>query len=158
MRRVFAGPLRLAVAATFWGADAPTQWGTKVAGRVLTFDDDPMPNEQFTVIHDWRAPDEGWVRTTVPDVAPDADGAYSAALPGKGRHVLTLLHKGQSARRHIHVTRSGVGIDHADLPLRNASWGGRQPSDLSHLRRRAGVPGAVRFLPAKERADGRADG
>ena len=63
---------------------------------------------------------------------------HTLDLPGKGRHVLTLLHNGQSARTEIHVIRAGVGIARADLPLRNAARHGREPHDLEHLMRRAG--------------------
>ena len=149
MRRTLTRPLRVAaigvvwllVAASFWGARGDA--GMRVAGRVLTFDDNPIPNEKFVAVHDWQVPDESWIRTTVLEVATDAAGAYSVELPGKGRHTLTLPHNGQSARRHIHVTRPGAGVAQADLPLRNAAWGGREPHDIGHLLRRAQLGGEL---------------
>ncbi len=117
MRRTLVRPLHLAVIGAVWLLAAAAFWGAgggpadmRVAGRVLTFDGDPIPNEKFVVVHDWQAQGESWVRTTVLELATDATGAYSAELPGKGHHTLTLLHDGQSARRHIHVTRPGAGV------------------------------------------------
>ena len=175
MQRTLVRPLHLAVIGAVWLLAAAAFWGAgggpadmRVAGRVLTFDGDPIPNEKFVVVHDWQAQGESWVRTTVLELATDATGAYSAELPGKGHHTLTLLHDGQSARRHIHVTRPGAGVARADLPLRNASWGGREPHDIGHLLRRAQIGGdltrwartslRVGPLPAGLRHTGLTDG
>lgn len=163
MRIKLLAPLHVAVVGVVWMLLAAAVWVTAdrdgwrmhVAGRVLSFDDAPIANAESVVTHDRYPADRDEVVTRPMTLRTDADGQYRLTLEGAGRHVLTLVVDGQSARRETELAQRHARLVQADLELRNAVWYRNGPDYLNYTlpEQGDGVQDAIRTHLLRKRME-----